>query len=512
MIGKITGPPGTGKTTELKRLIDRACDKYFPNRIGVISFTNAAIEEIRTRIADTTQESRSVIKNVRTLHSHCYKLLGRPVIAETKINEFNKKHPEFAIKGKLDDEHPIKSIRQNEQIFIEMQINRNRLIPVDQWNPDTRALYTAWTAWQTENEYIDFTGLLKQVYERKLSPDIDILFIDEAQDLTALQYAITRQWSEKAISTIYTGDSDQAIFRFAGGTPEVFIDLKHGWLNHLDRSYRNSPAIHKYGEYVIQQALNREKTAYKPTDRYGQGKIMQVFEPDLSLPGSHMIICRCNYQVKRWLKWLIKQNRLWKNDYRPSDLSWNPCRTQSWKAVNIFYRLMSGRIISVPELKLMVKKLNAKDNLKHGAKTDINRLPVTEQDPFEDRPIAKTIDLFDLAGLGFTDGFINHKQSIDKMFKLTGLVADLIPRMPQDLVAWNKQIDITVGTIHSIKGGEATNVWLDVGTSSLIINEMYRDKTIMYDEARVAYVAVTRAKQTLGLLMNKMWNPLLPRI
>ena len=160
----------------------------------------------------------------------------------------------------------------------------------------------------------------------------------------------------------------------------------------------------------------------------------------------------------------------------------------------------------------MVKKLNAKDNLKHGAKTDISRLPVTEQDPFEDRPIAKTIDLFDLNGLGFTESFINNKQPIDEIFKLTGLVADLIPRMPSDVEAWNKEINILVGTIHSVKGAESDHVWLDVGTSSLIINEMYRDKTIMYDEARVAYVAVTRAKQTLGLLMNKMWNPLLPRI
>ncbi|MBT8489902.1 MAG: UvrD-helicase domain-containing protein, partial [Deltaproteobacteria bacterium] len=232
-IGKITGPPGCGKSTEIMRLILRACDKYFPNEIGAVSFTNAAVEEIRTRIARTVKIDKSVIKNVRTLHSHCFKLLGlsKTDVAESHMAEFNAEYPQYRISISSDDipdEKDFmldKKIRRNEVCFNEMQIMRNRLVPVKKWNLDTRIIYEKWSAWMKESKYIDFTGMLEQVLERELIPSIRILFVDEAQDLTPLQYAIIKKWSTNTVSTIYAGDSDQCIFRFSGSVPEAFIDL-----------------------------------------------------------------------------------------------------------------------------------------------------------------------------------------------------------------------------------------------------------------------------------------------
>jgi len=520
-IGKITGPPGCGKTTELKRLIDAASDLYFPNEIGVVSYTNAAVEEIRTRIVNTlSEEEKDLVQNVRTLHSHCYRLIGRPPVGEGNLAQFNKERPEFAVgSGKVNPDenipHKDHSRKSNDKLMNEMNQLRNQLVPPDEWMPDTQAFYKAWSEWLDYNGMVDYTGMIEQVMARKLCPKILILFIDEAQDLTPLQYAVTKLWSENARSTTYAGDSDQCIFRFSGSRPEEFIELDHQWNKHLDQSYRVSPVVHGYGEAVVRQIQNRENTIYKPSDKYGEGKVYTTLYPDLSLEGEHMIICRCNYQINRWIKYLSDQGLLWKNLYRPSNRGWNPLGTQSLETVRIFYTLLSGQEILMSDMQKMVKRLYAKDTMKHGAKGAF--LGMQTHEAVGDKMLPYYCDLQDMPSLGFKQSFIDTIQNkkVDEIFKLTGIAAPALIKLPRDIVEFNSVVDninITIGTIHSIKGGEADHVWLDVGTSPIILKELLRDPLAMYDEARVAYVAVTRARRTLGLLLNYNWNPVLPRI
>jgi len=156
-IGKITGPPGCGKSTELLRLIERACEKYFPNKIGAVSFTNAAVETIRERVAQTVGETKDVVKNVRTIHSHCFRLLGLSgdEIAESHLSEFNKKNPAYALKNKNSDEDDTtwdSANRYSDYLFNQSQILRNQLIPEDQWPPDVLSIHKVWKKWMKEEK------------------------------------------------------------------------------------------------------------------------------------------------------------------------------------------------------------------------------------------------------------------------------------------------------------------------------------------------------------------------
>ena len=47
---KILGPPGTGKTTELLRIVKEEMENYPIGKIGYFSFTKKATEEVRDRI------------------------------------------------------------------------------------------------------------------------------------------------------------------------------------------------------------------------------------------------------------------------------------------------------------------------------------------------------------------------------------------------------------------------------------------------------------------------------
>lgn len=508
--GKITGPPGCGKTTEIMRLVTAACKKYDPDKIGAVSFTNAAVEEIKARIfkAVGVKDEKKTAKNVRTLHSHCFRLLGlhKDNIAEQHFKDFCNDFPQFAFdmykSGKEDeiyqwDQHKY----MNEKLFSKIQLMRNRLTPKSKWGEMSMEMYQTWEMWMEANDLTDFTGMLEKALEERLIPDIEILFVDEAQDLTPLQYEITKMWSENTVNTTYAGDSDQAIFRFAGAVPEMFIHLEAGWTKHLEQSYRVSPAVHKFARRVAENIGNRENTTFKPHLDYGEGQMTVSMEPDFELEGEHMIICRCNYQLKKWIDLLIKNNIPWHNPYRFQDKAWNPCDTKSWQAAKTYQLLMQGKEVTGRGFKRMIQAVKAKGNIEYGKKASILG--------WQDVELDRKIDLFDLNEIGMTEEFINGKKPISEILKLQGRSVSILKHMLEMDQDTGKTPRCVIGTIHSVKGGESDHVWVDTELSPMIMREIQRSERASYDEARVAYVAVTRARKTIGLLRSRMWNPML---
>ena len=67
---------------------------------------------------------------------------------------------------------------------------------------------------------------------------------------------------------------------------------------------------------------------------------------------------------------------------------------------------------------------------------------------------------------------------------------------------------IRVGTIHSVKGGEADNVIL-LGTTNRIIAEASESTEGRGAEQRLAYVGITRAKKQL-ITVQELRKPCLP--
>lgn len=510
-VGKVTGPPGCGKTTEIMRLVSAACQKYDPDRIGAVSFTNAAVEEIKARIFKVigVKDEKKTAKNVRTLHSHCFRQLGlhKDNVAEQQWKDFCNDFPQFAFdmykSGKEDEVYQYDPYKyQNEQTFSQIQLMRNRLIPKEKWGEMSTEMYETWIMWMDANGLTDFTGMLEKVLEEELMPDIEILFVDEAQDLTPLQYEITKMWSRNTVNTTYAGDSDQAIFRFAGAVPERFINLEAGWTKHLEQSYRVSPTVHEYAVRVAQGIGNRENTTFEPYLEHGQGQMLVEMEPDFNLEGEHMIICRCNYQLKKWIDLLVRLNIPWHNPYRYQDRAWNPCDTKSWQAAKTYQLLMQGKEVTGRSFVKMIQAVKAKGNMEYGKKSEIIK--------WSDQDLERRIDLFELKEIGMTDEFIGGEKPIDEILKLHGRSVSILKHMLEMDEDTAKTPRCVIGTIHSVKGGESDHVWVDTELSPMIMREIQKSERASYDEARVAYVAVTRARKTIGLLRSRMWNPMLP--
>lgn len=513
-ISKIIGCPGGGKTTRVMQLIEQATKKYDPERIGAVSLTNAAVEEIKDRVSANTVVSKPLLKNIRTMHSHCYRMLGlgSDDMAEKHIKDFNEKYPQFAIppasatRGNRDDEEEEnqQDNKYTQKLFADMNILRNRLTPMNQWPTDVVDMWTAWKAWMDDEGLLDFTGYMERVIEEKLMLDVDVLFVDESQDLSQLQVNLIETWSQGTVATLYVGDSDQAIFRFSGSVPEAFINIKAGYNERLDRSYRLPSDVHRYAMEVIRQACNREDFDYVPNPERGVGNVISCMEPDLSLEGTHMIICRCNYQTAHWVNMVMSAGHAWHNPYRPDDKSWNPQLTQSWEVVSTWLSLLDGQYVDFKRLRKMVHRMYVDGNLDRGAKTKITR------DMKDPQPM---VNLMDLKDLGFLPEVL--EKHVSDIFNLSGKAGQLISnRVTKDTTceSFNEKPRIIIGTCHSVKGGESDHVWVDTTTTPRIYGDMMTNDNSLYDEARVAYVAVTRAKQTVGILGSYRRNPVFPSI
>ena len=91
---KIFGSPGTGKTTELLKILEeKIAEGYKANRIGFFSFTRRAIKEARSRVIKKFKLSEDDLEYFRTIHSLCYRALNinsGQVFKGERIKEFSE--------------------------------------------------------------------------------------------------------------------------------------------------------------------------------------------------------------------------------------------------------------------------------------------------------------------------------------------------------------------------------------------------------------------------------------
>ncbi len=82
---RLIGPPGTGKTSWIAKRVMKEAEARGAEKILLTSLTQAAAREIVSRKLPIPKES------IGTLHSICYEATGRPIIADTKRADFNKR-------------------------------------------------------------------------------------------------------------------------------------------------------------------------------------------------------------------------------------------------------------------------------------------------------------------------------------------------------------------------------------------------------------------------------------
>ena len=487
---RIFGPPGTGKTTSLIRQIRRGIDRFGKDSVLVTSFSRAAATELCERALPFH------LDRIGTLHSHCFRALGMPTIAEVQVDEWNRENPRLKImpvskQVKLDGEDAAEEdpqVKDGDRLLQGLNRCRAMMLPPGHWPAEIREFCGRWNRYKKANGLLDFTDLVETALrDLAMAPGKpSVIVADEAQDLNRLQMTLIRRWGQHAEYSALAGDDDQTIFSWAGASADTILDpdIPEDHKVFLKQSERVPRAIYTVAERLIRQVSRRQEKAYlpRPADgevhRLSEGGyrspeygILKTAERHLAQGKSIMFLASCSYMLRPVIAVLRKNGIPFHNPYRKANGFWNPLRTGSRQsAASRTLALLMGhtgfgaghRDWKRDDLILLMEWLR-RSALKEGAADFLSALlrhQVVNREIleaiFETEALAKLV-----AALAESPGALlrwwrDHLAAdFRKRVQFPADIAAL--RGPQTLQMLPR---VVVGTIHSVKGGQADVVYL----------------------------------------------------
>lgn len=544
-VHQIIGPPGTGKTTTIARMVAdeavRGARTLHPFPVLVCSLTRAAAAEAAGRNLPINRNA------IGTLHSHCYRAIGCPPIAETKVDEFNTLHPTYRLDdgGRVDIEEMAEGADDRAVMpdgldtqhgdGLSQQYHHLRAVMRDRslWPVPVQGFAAAWESWKAEAGVVDFTDMIEQgagaVPEfRGHAPRA--IFVDEAQDFSRLELETLRSWAVASEAFAMIGDPYQSLYHWRGAFPQMFDDPRVTLDRRrvLDQSHRVPRAVHKVAVAWIKRHLSTWRPIdYRPTDQEGEvvlaknttwgrvGKAMlRLIESELGEGRSVMIQAACGYMLGPTIKALRAAAIPFANPWRRKRGDWNPLG--GGHGTSMSRRLLdlvrpaepseeSQGLWTWQELHNWASVIDAAGTLLHGAKTRIKARALAEPSAaatFDDLSelidAEALVDLWDSAFGGQVDSLLTWWG--DRLMRVKRGPAEYPLRIARErsTTALTETPKCYVGTIHSFKGGEADTVIVFPDLSPNGDREWGAGPGPWRDAiARLGYVAMTRARSKL---------------
>ena len=344
-----------------------------------------------------------------------------------------------------------------------------------------------------------------------------MVFVDETQDLTPLGLGIIRRWAEHCEWIVLAGDDQQCIYEFTGATPDAFLDppIPDSDKRILRQSYRLPRVIQQYAKEWGDQMSRFERKDYLPRD--AEGSVNKIEEkwvnPEDILADvkkvytngeSVMYLTTCAYMLEPMIAMLRANGEPFHNPYRTKRGDWNPLNTSG---VSIAQRLScflrpsreywsdNARMWTEREVGQWVRLLKADGIIRRGQKGKAE-----EMDSEREISIARVEQIFEPAAVDpvlnvdlqwFADHVIPKRK--------TSLGYPLQVLRKYGVRGLSDTPQICVGTIHSVKGGEANAVYIMPDLSMAGMYEWMGDAKQKDSVLRQFYVGMTRAKDDVYL-------------
>lgn len=494
----ILGPPGCGKTHRLIQEIKIALQKgTHPSRIGVISFTRKAIEEMVARACEEFDLTPKDFPYMRTSHSLGFRQLGLQASDIMTLEDYNNigRMVGLSFEGYLSttlaDGLAPPTIGGSGSQYL--QINdraRLRMIPIEQefnevgnWDlfmPKLAQFSEQLQEYKATAQKCDFVDMIEKFIEFGDAPSLDYLFIDEAQDFTPLQWRMAEKLSEKADVVMIAGDDDQAIHRWAGADVDLFKGCSED-VEVLDQSYRIPAAVHELAQTVSARIRGRLDKKFRP--RAEQGTVDWVYHlEDLPLhEGSWTLMARTNGYAFELANKIKQMGFKYSIKGKPSISDSLVSNIYTWDD------LCAGRRVGVQRIKDLydaVPKQGSNAVVKRGSGKLLEVLG-----PDAEVGMNELISEF-----GLLAGADNSAYEILRVGTAEREYIDAMHRRGDDLLSEPR---IKVSTFHSMKGGEDDNCVVSLASTKAATESRFPD-----DEHRVFYVGVTRARKALYILQS----------
>ena len=493
----ILGPPGTGKTTTLLKLVDDFIQNGIrPKQIGYFSFTKKAATEAADRAADKFGlDKENDLPFFRTLHSYAFNQLGMTKEKMMKTEDYKEFGQKCGIPIKTakystedgtfnsDNEYLtiINTARVKRMDLLEYYDSRQNMLDIER--NTLYLLAEELNKFKKEKGLRDFTDLLEDFILKDSINKFEVLFIDEAQDLSLLQWDMVRKIWSRANKTYIAGDDDQAIFKWAGADVDHFIALKEEVddIKTLDQSYRiPGGPIHELSQNIISKVQNRFDKDYKPRAAEGILKrYSDVTQVDMS-EGNWLVLSSANYfldDVKE-----LCQIRGWYYQYK----GMNSIPLKLLLALNNWEAWRKGGMLNTLEIKNIYEYLGS--NVLEG---------------FRKGKLFHADSKYTIKECKEQHGLITDNVWYESFEGLDTRTENYIRNMRANGEQINKNPRITMSTIHGAKGGEADKVLLMQDLTNAALETFSHDPDELH---RLFYTGATRAKRELHVLDPKNFD------
>jgi DNA helicase-2/ATP-dependent DNA helicase PcrA len=470
MIYKYFGPPGTGKT---HKLISRA-KAYIRigtplDSIAYFAFTKKAAKVARDRMPVDNDK----LYYFRTIHSFAFDQLDLNTKKVMQPSDYEKIGKQLNIRVKYYDKYNREEIfyLNNDSPYFQM-IGRamNRDISIREEydrNEHNRKEIKRFSIlkniddnlkeYKRVKEKLDFNDMINQLIDKEDLPRFKVIFIDEAQDLSPLQWKLFDKLKEYADDIYLAGDDDQAIFAWAGADVNRFIN-EPAKETVLKYSKRISRAVQEQSMIPLTNIIGQRKLKqYYPRDYEGiSERINNLDQVDLT-QGKWLIQTRTISRLNRMTKELRKRNLYYETNKGKS------FKVRIYNASVNYNSWCRGIELEEKEIK------------------DIVEFTGLQQEQWD-----KNINWFD----AFKETDYKEREYIKHLLD-NGENLD-------------EEARIQVSTIHAAKGGEEDNIILCLDMGDKIKKAIKKSQDKHDEEHRVWYVGSTRTRNNLYKLKAKL--------
>ena len=298
---------GSGKThtliSRIAHLVDEGVD---PERIIMLTFTNAAADEMKYRASQLDENCAKVLAT--TYHKYCSIILrkfgsaiGIKYDFETLTSMKYKTLIEY-VKSMTPEYETLKNFPSNSKLdsifsaMVNLDVSLNSLISNTAYGCyeyEIMALYQEVKEYGLKNQMFNFDDLL--VYMNKLLdiPEIcekvantfDYLMVDEFQDTNGLQLDILKKLGQYNKNIVVVGDISQSIYKFRGAKAAnitSFIDVFKPAKYTLSINYRSTQEILDAANDVMNNNVQSWEYVNMIADNKNGSKPVIVYHNDVN--------------------------------------------------------------------------------------------------------------------------------------------------------------------------------------------------------------------------------------
>ena len=549
----VHGPPGTGKTHFIAEQVARAQEKYGPEGVMLASFTRAAANEVGARagVPANTLNGHAIKALARAGLMHFEDKNGGPQLADTPTgirvwNEWIATGEAETVSPavqtwKMDargsdpeEPDPDAGVAAGDELLRLLNRMRALRIPADERPaqaemlsrgrvlPHTFKVFEqAWETFKRLSMRLDFTDTIEQALLRELAPpgDPEVMFVDEAQDNTRLEIELIRHWATGLDHVVTVGDPLQCLYEWRGADPKAMMPADATTTRVLERSYRVPRAVLDYAVKWAQEG-QLDPPSYLPRLEHGHEAPGEVEARDLTLRTPRalaaaleaeldegrtvMVLTSCSFMLGGLIAELRRRGVPFWNPYRLKNGAWNPMRSTArltaflrparsvWGEQARFWSAGDARKWIDP---LSVQKAPLRERGGKGRLLDRLKLIEDERAPGVPLASGELFPLFaeeaqDWAAFDL-DAEWWHEALLDKAQRTNAYPIEVWRRDPALLRATPR---LVLGTVHSVKGGQADVVYVFPDLTNPAMREWEDHDPALY---RQFYVAFTRARERL---------------